>query len=110
MDVYRLITTLLDSEAAPAAELGSGHGQRWEIETALDELQTRHRGPPVVLRSTTLEGVLQEADGYSLSHCAIRAGMHEAAPAAAGDPDHRSFTRSLRVLRRNIPGSRPFPP
>jgi hypothetical protein len=42
---YRLITTILDPERAPAAELPALYPQRWELETALDELKTHQRGP-----------------------------------------------------------------
>ena len=42
---YRLLTTVLDPEAAPAAELAALYHQRWEFETALDELKTHQRGP-----------------------------------------------------------------
>lgn len=109
-DVYRLVTTILDPEAAPAVELASLYCERWEIETALDELKTHQRGPRVVLRSKTPEGVVQEAYGYLLSHYAIRALMHEAAIEADEDPDRLSFTRSLRVVRRTVQASRPFSP
>jgi hypothetical protein len=37
---YRLITTILDHRKAPAKELAGLYCQRWEIETALDELKT----------------------------------------------------------------------
>ncbi|MEI9478952.1 MAG: IS4 family transposase, partial [Deltaproteobacteria bacterium] len=39
-EVYRLATTILDPEAAPAQELAALYCERWEIETALDELKT----------------------------------------------------------------------
>jgi uncharacterized protein (DUF2126 family) len=55
---YRLLTTILDPSAAPAAELAAA--QRWEFETTLDELKTHQRGPRVVLRSKTPDGVTQE--------------------------------------------------
>jgi hypothetical protein len=42
---YRLITTIADPERAPAAELPALYRQRWEMETALDELKTHQRGP-----------------------------------------------------------------
>ena len=42
---YRLITTITDPGAAPAAELAQLYTQRWEIETAFDELKTHQRGP-----------------------------------------------------------------
>jgi hypothetical protein len=41
---YRLITTILDHEKAPAPELAALYHERWEIETALDELKTHLRG------------------------------------------------------------------
>jgi IS4 transposase len=36
----RLITTLLDPQEFPAEELATLYQQRWEIETAFDELKT----------------------------------------------------------------------
>ncbi len=59
--LYRVITTILDPEQAPAAELAALYIQRWEIETALDELKTHLRGSRVVLRSKTPELVRQFA-------------------------------------------------
>lgn len=76
----------------------------------MDELKTHQRGPRMVLRSKTPEGVLQETYGYLLSHYAIRALMHEAALTVDEDPDRLSFIRSLRVVRRNVDGARSFPP
>ncbi len=109
-DVYRLITTILDPQAAPAHELAALYCERWEFETALDELKTHQRGPRVVLRSKTPDGVLQEAYGHLLCHYAIRALMHEAALTVDDDPDRLSFIRSLRVVRRNLDGARSFSP
>ena len=37
---YRLLTTLLDPEQAPAAELAALYRERWELEGAIDELKT----------------------------------------------------------------------
>lgn len=59
--VYRLVTTILEPEQALAAELAALYIERWEIETALDELTTHLRGPRVVLRSKTPELVRQFA-------------------------------------------------
>ena len=51
--IYRLITTILDPTQAPAKELAALYQERWEIETALDELKTHLRGAHIVLRSKT---------------------------------------------------------
>ena len=107
---YRLLTTLLDSEAAPAAELAALYRERWEIEGALDELKTHQRGPRVVLRSKLPDGVYQEAYGYLCTHYAIRRLMHEAALQADLDPDRLSFITSLRAARRSTRSHPGFPP
>ncbi len=76
---YRLITTLLDPDQAPAEELAGLYPQRWELEAALDELKTHQRDPRVVLRSKAPDGVYQEAYGHLCTHYAIRRLMHDAA-------------------------------
>ena len=53
--LYRLITTVLSHQQAPAEELAALYHQRWEIETALDELKTHLRGAQIVLRSKTAD-------------------------------------------------------
>jgi Transposase DDE domain len=103
---YRLLTTILDPEQAPAAELAALYHQRWEFETALDELKTHQRGPGVVLRSRSPELVTQEIWGMLLVHHAIRVLMHQAATDGGLDPDRLSFTRSLRVVRRQAASGR----
>jgi hypothetical protein len=103
---YRLITTITDPAAAPAAELAALYPQRWEFETALDELKTHQRGPRVVLRSKMPDGVIQEIYGYLCVYYAIRWLMHAVALEADADPDRLSFTRTLRAARRTT-GSHP---
>ena len=103
---YRLITTILDPGAAPAAELAALYPQRWEFETTLDELKTHQRGPRVVLRSKMPDGVTQEIYGYLCVHYAIRWLMHAVALEGGHDPDRLSFTRTLRAARRTA-GSHP---
>ena len=98
---YRLITTILDEGAAPAGELAALYAERWEFETTLAEVKTHQRGPRVVLRSKSPEGVRQEAYGLFLTHYAIRALMAEVADSRGVDPDRVSFTRSLHAARRS---------
>jgi hypothetical protein len=107
---YRLLTTILDAAAAPADELAAAYTQRWEFETALDELKTHQRGPKVVLRSKLPDGVRQELYGYLCVHFAIRWLMHSVALEADVDPDRLSFTRSLRVARRTTAAHPGFSP
>jgi hypothetical protein len=66
-EVYKLITTVLDHEQAPAEELGALYHERWEIETALGEVKTHMLGAGIVLRSKTPELVRQESYGFLLA-------------------------------------------
>lgn len=100
--VYRLLTTILDPNEAPAAELGALYHERWEIETALDELKTHLRGARIVLRSKQPELVRQEAYGLLLAHFAVRGLMHEAALKGDVDADQLSFLHSVRVVKRKL--------
>lgn len=108
--VYRLITTILDPNEAPAEELAALYHERWEIETAFDELKTHLRGARVVLRSKTSDLVKQELYGLLMAHFAIRGIMHEAALRAKEDPDRLSFIHSVRVIKRKMPRFAAIPP
>ena len=96
------MTTILDPEQARAEELTALYPERWEIETALDELKTHLRGARIVLRSKTPELVEQEFYGLLLAHFAIRGLMHEAVLKADEDPDRLSFLHAVRVVRRKL--------
>jgi hypothetical protein len=108
--LYRLLTTILDTEKAPAQELAALFHERWEIETALDELKTHLRGSRIILRSKTPALVKQEFYGFLLAHYAIRGLMHEAALKGDADPDTLSFTHTVRVIRRKLPHFVSIPP
>lgn len=108
--LYRLLTTILAPELAPAQELAALYHERWEIETSLDELKTHLRGARIVLRSKTPELVRQEFYGLMMAHFAIRGLMHEAALKADEDPDRLSFVHAVRVIRRKLPIFPAIPP
>lgn len=108
--IYRLVTTILDPEKAPAPELAALYHERWEIETALDELKTHLRGARIVLRSKTPDLVRQEFYGLLMAHFAIRGLMHEAALKADEDPDRLSFVHAVRVIRRKLTSFAAIPP
>jgi hypothetical protein len=108
--LYRLVTTILDDTAATAEELAALYHERWEIETALDELKTHLRGAQIVLRSKTPDLVKQEFYGFMMAHFAVRGLMHEAALKADEDPDRLSFLHAVRVIRRKLTASGAIPP
>ncbi len=108
--IYRLLSTIVDHQAGPAAELAALYHERWEIETALDELKTHLRGSRIVLRSKTADLVRQEFYGLMMAHFAVRGLMHEAALRADEDPDRLSFLHAVRVVRRKIARFASLPP
>ncbi|MCX6071152.1 MAG: IS4 family transposase [Chloroflexi bacterium] len=108
--IYRLVTTIRDPQQAPAHELAALYHERWEIETALDELKTHLRASQITLRSKKPDLVRQEFWGLLLTHFAIRGIMHEAALKASEDPDTLSFMHAVRVVRRKLPAFVAAPP
>jgi hypothetical protein len=90
--------------------LAALYHERWEIEQLFDEFKTPQRGPRVVLRSKTPEGVQQEAYGYLLTPYAIRKLLYDAAVQAATDADRLSFTHAVHVVRRALTRPLAFSP
>jgi len=100
---HRVVTTLLDADLFPAAELVVLYHERWEIEIGNDELKTHQLDRLVHLRSRTPCGVLQELYGILLAYNAVRFLMHEAALSVDLDPRRLSFIHAVRVLRETAP-------
>ena len=109
-ETYRLMTTLLDAQQAPADELAALYPERWELEGAFDELKTHLRGGQVVLRSKTPQLIEQEFYGLLLAHRAVRSLMWRAAVATNQDPDRLSFTHAVHVIRRKLATRPAFSP
>jgi hypothetical protein len=108
--IYRLVTTILEHEKAPAHELAALYHDRWEIETTFDELKTHLRGSRIILRSKTPDLVRQEFYGLLMAHFAVRGLMHEAALKSGEDPDRLSFLHAVRVVRRKMALCGAIPP
>ncbi len=96
---FRLATTLLDHEQAPAAQVAAIYHQRWEIENSYGELKTRLRGASFILRSKSPELVRQELFAFLTVYQALCALKTQAARTAGIDPDRISFTATVRIAR-----------
>jgi hypothetical protein len=102
-ETHRLLTTLLDPDLYPALDLICAYHERWEIEIAIDEIDTHQRLSAKTLRSLKPVGVIQELYGLLTAHFIIRSLMHEAALQAGIDPDQLSFAHAVEVIKDAIP-------
>lgn len=109
-ELYRLVTTILDHNEAPAVELAALYSERWTVEMVYDELKNHTREKKVFLKSKTPDLAIQEFYGLLLAHYAIRGVMHEAALQAKLPPDRLSFVHSVRVIRRKLRSLSGFSP
>ncbi len=97
-ELHRLVTTLLNPRTVGARELILCSHERWEIETAIDDIDTHQRLCDYTLRSQTPEGVEQELDGVLLGYYAVRALMLQAAEQVGLDSDRLSFTHAITLV------------
>lgn len=104
-EVHRLITTLLDVEAASATELAAAYPQRWEIELTVKESKSTMRHGRVTLRSKVAELVRQEFWGLLLGHYVVRKMMAHAALEKGVDPDGLSYQASIEIIKSTQAGS-----
>lgn len=99
---YRLLTTLLDPDTHPAAQLIELYHQRWEIETAYLELKSSILSGRV-LRARTPAGIDQEIHALLVTYQILRTAMTDATDSQPGlDPDRASFTTALNTARDQL--------
>ena len=102
---YRLITTLGDWRAFPAAALAAAYARRWSAETGFAELKTALRGPGRTLRGRTPALARQELWAYLAIYQAIRTLIARAAAGAGLDPGRISFTAARNAAGRTLDAS-----
>lgn len=99
---YRLITTLPDHRAHPAAMLAAAYARRWSIETGYRECKTYLRGAGRALRGRTPDLARQEIWALLAVYQAIRALIARAAARGRLDPGRISFTAALEAARSTM--------
>jgi hypothetical protein len=103
-EVFRLATSLLDPETAPAPELAALYLERWESEGIFAEIKTAQRGSRAVLQSSRPDGVRQQIWAHLIVHHLTRDLMRHAAVEARPllDPDRISFRAAQRQVRSDL--------
>jgi hypothetical protein len=94
--VVTLVTTLVDPERYPAADLAALYGRRWSVETDLAHLKTTMGLR--VLRCRSVDGVLKEWTVFALVYNLVRLVMLAAARTQSVHPASISFVDALRWL------------
>ena len=103
-----VVTTLLDPQRYPLAELAGLYGQRWQVETDLKHLKITLGMD--VLHTKTVEGVSKELAMFVLAYNLVRLTMLEAAHRQQVPVTRISFVDALRWLLSpaSLDGSRPL--
>jgi hypothetical protein len=97
-----LLTSLLDPDKYPAAELIALYHERWETEIGYDEVKTHLLDRQESIRSKTPEGVRQELWGIALAYNLVRVEMEKTAEEAGVAPTRISFVASLAMIREEF--------
>ena len=109
-EVFALITTMLDPDTAPAAELAELYHARWQIESAFGAFKSQLKGDGVVLRSKTPDGAEQELWALLCAYHAIRELICAAAELTDQDPLRLSFVAALDAVRGPVGDPAAFSP
>ena len=110
IEVYRVITTILDPRTAGSLDLARLYASRWTIEIALREMKSFVGGRPTLLRSRIPELVEQDFYGLLLAYYGVRSVMHDVAREEQIEPNELSFVHALNVVIRRLPEAVSFSP
>ena len=93
-----LLTSLVDSERYPAAELRTLYHERWEIELGFGEIKTDMLERLETLRSKSPVAVTQELWGVLIAYNLVRLEMKRIANEFGVVPTRISFVAALRYF------------
>jgi hypothetical protein len=99
---FRVLTTLLDHRAYPAAQIAAVYAQRWQVEVVYYRIKVTLRGPGVVLRGQNPALARQEIWGLLVIYNALCDLATRTAVSLALDPDEISFVAVLRLTRAQL--------
>ena len=94
-----LLTSLLDTDAYPAAEIIGLYHERWELEMAFDEIKNHTLEREEALRSREPQRVHQEVWGLAIGYNLVRLEMERVANDTGFEPRQLSYRHSLMLIR-----------
>jgi hypothetical protein len=95
----KLITSLIDAETYPAAEIRELYHERWELELGYDEVKTHTLDREESLRSKSPEAVEQEVWGLLLAYNLVRRQIERFADQHDLPPRRISYRGALLLIR-----------
>jgi hypothetical protein len=104
---YRVLTTLLDHVAYPAAEIAACYAERWQVELIYKAMKSTLRGAGRRLRGQSPDLAEQEVWGLLAVYNALVDQAIAAAVDLGVDPDEISFTVVLRAARDHLAAHAP---
>jgi hypothetical protein len=94
-----LLTSLVNPEQYPAAEIVELYHERWELELGYDEIKTELLEREETIRSKSPEAVAQEMCGILIAYNLVRLEMERIADEIDVPPSRISFVAALRFIR-----------
>jgi len=94
-----LLTSMLDADRYPAAEILALYHQRWKLETGFDELRTHTLERLEDLRSQTPDRIGQELFALAVVYNLVRLEMTRVAQHLEVSPLRISYRTSLLLIR-----------
>jgi hypothetical protein len=106
---FRVLTTLLDPDAYPAAAIAACYAERWQVELVYKTIKSTLRGGDRRLRGQAPDLAEQEIWGLLAVYNALVDQAVAAAVDLGIDPDEISFTVVLRAVRDHLTSHTPCP-
>jgi len=100
--VIKVLTTLLNPQEFPAAEIAALYAERWQVETAFLHLKKTVKGTGRTLRGRSVTLARQEAWALLLIHNMTTTIAASAAAHAGIDPRQIPFTAVLALIRGHV--------
>jgi hypothetical protein len=95
-----LLTSLLDPETYPAAEIIELYHERWELELGFDEVKTHTlEREEALLRCKAPERIKQELWGLTIAYNLVRLAMARVAKTAGVSPTRISYRHAVNFIR-----------
>ncbi|MEX1057559.1 MAG: IS4 family transposase, partial [Natronospirillum sp.] len=100
--IHGVLCSLKEPEAYPPQDVLDVYFERWEIENSYGEIKHQMLEDSILLRSHSVDGVMQEVWGILLAYNLVRVEISRIAAEADVSPLRISFSMALRDIQDEI--------